>query len=67
MLRVKRSEFPSATQRMYEPAKQSACCSATSVGVPLFVQPGLVLDRVAVLVGKNIGDGDLAEVVLHIG
>ena len=34
MLRVKRGELPSATQRMYAPAKQSACCSDTSVGVP---------------------------------
>ena len=29
---VKRGELPSATQRMYAPAKQSACCSDTSVG-----------------------------------
>ena len=33
MDRVKRGELPSATQRMYTPARQSACCSATSVGV----------------------------------
>ena len=33
-LKVKRSELSSATQRMYEPAKQSACCSATSVRAP---------------------------------
>ena len=31
---VKRGELPSATQRMYTPARQSACCSETSVGVP---------------------------------
>ena len=35
VLRVKRGDLPSATQRMYTPARQSACCSATRVGTPL--------------------------------
>ncbi len=34
---VNRGELPSATHRMYTPAKQSACCSATSVGVPFLL------------------------------
>lgn len=33
VLTVKRGDLPSATQRMYTPAKQSACCSETKDGV----------------------------------
>ncbi|PQM44718.1 hypothetical protein C1Y40_05121 [Mycobacterium talmoniae] len=35
VFRVNRDDLPSATQRRYAPVKQSACCSATSIGVDL--------------------------------
>ena len=39
VLRVKRGELSSATQRMYAPDRQSACCSDSSVGVSSSAMP----------------------------
>ncbi|PQM44080.1 hypothetical protein C1Y40_05761 [Mycobacterium talmoniae] len=43
VLSVKRGESPWATQRRYTPAKQSACCSATRIGVRFLVSLAALL------------------------
>ena len=58
---------PRATCAVHAPAKQSACCSVSTVGRSELEHARALLDRVAVLVRGHDSDGGDAELVDEFG